>query len=237
MLNSDYFTIHPAQDRSRSRTSTMDGSLKNRYSIIQVAKREMDVGIVPEDIRDIASLMQALKLCRIDREKMETVESFIKHGGDELYYLRERMHDIMGLFIFQASRRLLLTHLLKIFDEATDEQKRDADSETAPDPSKQRRFENLEEALHHADEEVKKLEFWSDIKDMAERGEIKGAVDESQGWDKTWIGIGNSAPKDVISDKDLPGTDDCKKGEGNGMAILESKRDEENGKGKEKSLG
>ena len=236
MLNSDYFTIHPAQDRSRSRPSTMDGSLKNRYSIIQVAKREIDVDTVPEDIRDIASLMQALKLCRIDREKMEAVESFIKHGGDELYYLRERMHDIMKLFIFQASRRLLLTHLLKIFDEAVDEQKRDADSKTAPDPAKQRRLENLEAALHHADEEVKKLEFWSDIKDMAEKGETKGAVDECQGWDKTWIGIGNSAPKDVISDKDLPGTDDCKKGEGNGTAILESKRDEEKGKGKEKSL-
>jgi hypothetical protein len=88
MLNSDYFTIHPAQDRSRSRASTMDGSLKNRYSITQLAKREMDDDIVVEDIHDIASLMHALKFARIDREKMEAVESFIRHGGDERSYSR-----------------------------------------------------------------------------------------------------------------------------------------------------
>jgi hypothetical protein len=233
MLNSDYFTIHPAQERSRSRASTIDGSLKNRYSVTQLAKREMDDVIVVEDIRDIASLMQALKFARIDREKMEAVESFIKHGGDELYYLRERMHDIMGLFIFQASRRLLLSHLLKIFDEAVDEQKKSADSEKEPDPAKQRRLDNLEAAVQHADEEVKKLEFWSDVKDMAERGETKGAVDASQGWDKTWIGLDHSAPKDVISNRDLPGTDDCKKGEGNGTAILDSKKGKGKGKAKE----
>lgn len=231
MLNSDYFTIHPAQDRSRSRASTMNGSATNRYSVTQLTKREMEEDVVVEDIRDISSLMQALKFCRIDREKMEAVESFIEHGGDELYYLRGRMHDIMGLFIFQASRRLLLSHLLKIFNEAVDEQKRNSTSEKELDPAKQRRLDNLEAALQHADEEVKKLEFWSDVKDMAEKGETKGAVDESQGWDKAWIGLDHSAPKDVISDRELPGTDDCKRGEGNGTAILDPK----NGKGKEKA--
>jgi hypothetical protein len=231
MLNPEYFTIHPAQDRSRSRPSTMDGSSKNRYSITQLAKREMEEENVVEDIHDIGSLMEALKFARIDREKIEAVESFIEHGGDELYYLRERMHDIMGMFIFQASRRLLLSHLLKIFNEAVDEQKRDADSKKEPDPSKQRRLENLKAALQHADEEVKKLEFWSDIKHMAEKGETKGAVDEFQGWDKTWIGLDHSAPKDVISDRDLPGADNCNGEEGNGTAMSNSNM----GKGKEKA--
>lgn len=230
MLNDDYFTIHPAQDRSRSRASTTDGSVKNRYSVTQIAKREMGDDIVVEDIRDIGSLMKALKLARIDREKMEAVESFIQHGGDELYYLRVRMHDIMGIFIFQTSRRLLLSHILNILNDAADEQKRDADPEKEPDPAKKRRLENLEEACHHADEEVKKLEFWSDVKDMAEKGETKGAVDASQGWDKAWTGLDLSAPKDVISDRDRPGTLDCKEGEGNGTAM--SGLEETNGKGK-----
>lgn len=215
MLNSDYFTIHPAQDRSRSRTSTVDGSLKNRYSIVQSAKHEVDVDIVPGDISDIASLMQVLKLCRIDREKMEAVESFIEHGGDDLYYLRERMHDIMRAFIFQASRRLLLTHITKIYNEAVEREKHVGD-----DRSK-KRVGNLEAALVHADEEVQRLEYWSDVKNMAERGHTKGAVDESQGWDSQWAGLDDSGPKDAISDRELLDLDKSKTEEGgqrNGVA-------------------
>ena len=230
MLNSDYFTIHPAQDRSRSRASTMDGSLKNRYSAGQLTKHEMDEVIIAEDIHDIASLMHALKFARIDREKMEAVESFIKYGGEELYYLRERMHDVMGLFIFQASRRLLLSHLVNLLDEAVDRQK-NADSEKEPDPVNRRRLDDLEATVQHADEEVKKLEFWSDVKAMAEKGQTKGAVDASQGWDKTWIGLDHSAPKNVISNRDISGTGVCTKEAGNGTAFSDSKW----GKGKGKA--
>jgi hypothetical protein len=230
MLNSDYFTIYPAQDRSRSRASTMDESTRNRYSIASLAGREMEDVILVEDIHDIASLMQALRFARIDREKLEAVESFIQHGGNELYYLRERMHDIMGMFIFQAARRLLLSHLLKIFNEASDQQN-EGGNEKDTDPINKRRFENLEAAVKHADEEVKKLEFWSDVKDMTEKGETKGAVDESQGWDNRWTGLDGSGPKDVISNHNLPGVEDCKVGEENGTAMGSGS---EKGKGKAK---
>jgi hypothetical protein len=224
MLNAEYFTVHPAPHRSRSRASTLEQPLKNRYSITQLARREMEYPIV-EDICDIASLMLALKLSRIDREKMEAVESFIKNGSDELYYLRERIHAIMGMFIFQTSRRLMLSHLLGIFNEASDEQKTNADPETGLDPGKQIRLNNLKAAIQHADEEVKKLEFWSDIKDMADKGETKGAVDKSQGWDESWTGLDHSGPEDVISDRDLPS---------NGTTILAASETSEKGKGKAK---
>jgi hypothetical protein len=230
MLNADYFTIHPVQDRSRSRPSTLDGTLNKRHSVAQLAKRDMDDEAVLEDVTDMTSLMMALRLARIDREKMEAVESFIKHGGDELYYLRDRMHEIMGIFIFQASRRLLLSHLLKIFNEATEQQKADVDSEQEPDPAKTRRLDNLEAAVRHADEEVKRLEFWSDVKDMAEKGETKGATDEAQGWGERWAGLDRSGPEDVISKKGAIGTDDCKAGEGNGsMVSSNSKMDKGRG--------
>jgi hypothetical protein len=232
MLNEDYFTIHPAMERSRSRGSTLNGSQRNRYSIVQLAKRGMEGDLVLDDITDIASLMQTLRFCRIDREKTEAIESFIQHGGDELYYLRERMHEIMKTFIFQASRRLLLAHLIKSFDEASDEQKKDVDRAREPDPVKKKRLENLEAALHHADEEVKRLEFWSDVKAMAEKGESTGAVDESQGWGKEFAGLGESGPKDVITNRNLPGKDDCKSDEGNGTAVL-SAGDKGKEKGKE----
>lgn len=232
MLNEDYFTIHPAMDRSRSRASTADGSLKNRYSVHSLAKREMEEEVAIEDIHDIPSLMIALKSCRIDREKMEVIESFIEHGGDELYYLRERMHDVMGLFIFQASRRLLLTHLYEMFNDASDEVKKDSETGRDPDPVKQRRLENLDAAVQHADEEVKKLEFWSDVKDMAEKGETKGAVDASQGWDQSWTGLDESGPKDVISKRELPGMADCKEYEEN--EIANPAKSDRKGKGKAK---
>jgi hypothetical protein len=230
MLSSDYFTIHPAQERSRSRASTRDGSAQNRHSVNQISRREVEEDVVMDDIHDIAGLMSALKFSRIDREKMEAIENFIEHDGDELYFLRDRVHEIMGMFIFQASRRLLLSHLSRIFNEAVEEQKRDADSGKEPDPAKKRRLENLEAVLGHADEEVRRLEFWSDIKDIAEQGEAKGAVDERQGWDKTWVGLDLSAPEDVITDKGLPGAADCRKREGNGTAISYTKMDK--GKGR-----
>merc|ERR1712225_219699 len=151
----------------------------------------MEEGIVIEEIQDIGTLLKALRLARIDREKTEAVESFIKHGGDDLYFLRDHMHEIMGMFIFQASRRLLLSHLLQIFNKASEEN--ESVEKDQVDPAKKRRLENLEAAVKHADEEVKKLEFWSDVKDMAEKGETKGAVDE------------------------------CQEGEGNGTAILNGK--------------
>jgi hypothetical protein len=222
-LNSDYFTIH-SFDPSQSRASSLDAK---RMSAAHLANREMEDEILAADITDIGSLMKALRLARIDREKMEAVENFIKNGGDDLYYLRERMHEIMGMFIFQASRRILLTHIIKIYNEAVEDHK-----ENEGDEAKKKRLENLEAALKHADEEVKKLEFWSDVKELAEKGHTKGAVDESQGWDSGWAGLDDSGPKDVVSQREQPGLGDCKDEEGNGTAIL---TDKPNGKGKGKA--
>lgn len=222
-LNSDYFTIH-SLDPSQSRASSLDAK---RMSAVHLANREMVDEILAADITNIGLLMKALRLARIDREKMEAVENFIKNGGDDLYYLRERMHEIMGMFIFQASRRILLTHIIKIYNEAVEDHK-----ENEGDEAKKKRLENLEAALKHADEEVKKLEFWSDVKELAEKGHTKGAVDESQGWDSGWAGLDDSGPKDVISNREQPGLGDCTDEKGNGTAIL---TDKPNGKGKGKA--
>lgn len=226
MLTPEYFTIHAAERPSSSRATSIGASAMNRTSYGSLVPREVEENIVVEDIKDIASLMEVLRFARIDREKMEAVENFTAHGGDDLYYLQEYMHEIMRMFIFQASRRLLLTHLLKIFADASEEQKK-AGEEEEIDPAKKRRLEYLEEAVKHADEEVKKLEFWSDVKDMAEKGQTIGAADESKGWDKSWAGLDNSGPKDVISKK-VPGTDDCDHNGGSEVAISK----EDKGKGR-----
>jgi hypothetical protein len=231
MLNSDYFTIYPVVDRSRSPASTEPESMTNRYSVTSLARREMEEDSVMEDITNIDALMRALKGARIDREKMEAVESFIEHGGDDLYYLQHHMHEIMRMFIFQASRRMLLSHLLKVSNEASDQRQHSIAEGESMGETQQRRLTNLEAAVSHADEEVKRLEYWSDVKDMAENGETKGAMDEDQGWNSQWTGIDDSGPKSVLSDRELPVTENCKTGEGN-RTIIHHNHESEREKGK-----
>ena len=78
MFNSDYFTIHP---RDRSRDSSIDTETPAPSSS---AGNTASSGneLVSEDIRDIPSLMKALKLSRIDREKSEAVKNFIKNFNE-----------------------------------------------------------------------------------------------------------------------------------------------------------
>lgn len=201
----EYFTIQPPS-RSKSRASSLGGSRRNRNSI-QSSRREFDDEAIAGDIEDIDSLMNVMRFCRIDRQKMEAVENFIEHGGEELYHLRERMHDIMRMFIFQASRRLLLAHLLEIFNHALEALEKEMGGGNSTDHRRQHRLDHLAEAVKHADEEVKKLEFWSDVKIIAKSGSTKGAVDEAQGWGEEWTGLDRSGPEDVISNRELPGLD------------------------------
>ncbi|EHL03285.1 hypothetical protein M7I_0500 [Glarea lozoyensis 74030] len=190
-----------------------------RFSVDMLAKRDMEE-MVAEDICDITALMVALKLAAIDREKLEAVENFIEHGGDELFYLRDRMHDIMRMFIFQASRKILVSHLHKTYNELV-KQSEEVEAEDDDDnkgSETKRRVENLRIALEHADEEVKKLEYWSDVKEMAENGETIHGVDQIGGWDaKEWEGIDISRPKDVISRPHEAGN--IKKRQENGMNV------------------
>lgn len=252
ILTADYFTINSTvRDRSQSRPSTLADA--KRMSVAQRTSLNIEDHEVDEEICDINALMSALKTARIDREKLEAVENFIQNGGGDLYYLKDRMHDIMKMFIFQASRKILLAHLHEQYDEAEKSQQnvpvksekgKDEEEEENNDVrSKRKRREHLSAALEHADEEVKKLEFWSDVKEMAESGDTKHAVDARKGWEgKEWEGIDNSGPKDVISmpedaevkdDKEgVEGRDGGGKKEGNGNVVSVEEVKEE-GKGKD----
>jgi hypothetical protein len=62
------------------------------------------------------------------------------------------------------------------------------------DTELQERTAALKAALKHADEEVRKLAYWSDVKQMAENGESRGAVDGEKGWQNGWQGVDQSGP-------------------------------------------
>nr|XP_036589441.1 uncharacterized protein CTRU02_00195 [Colletotrichum truncatum]KAF6801446.1 hypothetical protein CTRU02_00195 [Colletotrichum truncatum] len=189
MLNSDYFTVTPA---NHSRASSVAGS--HRESISKTSVQTSVTEDKPH-IEDIWTLMAVLRASRIDREKIEAVENYLAHSKDNLEHLQDEMHDIMGIFVFQASRRLLLSRLTQIYDEAVStegEQHKSDELET--------RKKHLSAAIKHADEEVKRLSYWSDVKGLAENGEAKHAVEEGKGWDESWQGVDQSGPAHVNSD-------------------------------------
>ncbi|KAI2464444.1 hypothetical protein F4781DRAFT_71993 [Annulohypoxylon bovei var. microspora] len=153
------------------------------------------------DITSVDELMPILRRSRIDRERLEAMENYIEHCSDDLQQLDDYMHEIMSLFVFQATRKLLLARLIQLHDDQVDEGNK---GDKGKAPATQRKAENLAEAIKHADEEVRRLEYWSDIKDMAEGGESRGAVDCVKGWDRTWEGLDNSGPQGVKGESELP---------------------------------
>jgi hypothetical protein len=140
------------------------------------------------DIEDIETLMGALRASRIDREKVEAIDNYLANAKDNLGSLDEQMHEIMSLFVFQASRRILLTRLAQIHEQTLMVIDQGGGLEL------RQKADNLTAAIKHADEEVKRLEYWSDVKEMVVEGESKGAMDQGQGWDETWRGVDNSGP-------------------------------------------
>lgn len=204
VLSAAYFSVHSAHDEhaTQQRTSGNDAASDHR-DLKELVLKEIEDDLVKDGISDITRLMDVLRFSRIDRQKMEAVESFIKHGEDDLLHLETRMHDIMRSFVFQASRRLLLAHLIRILEDETET------ARNSPSTKKTDKVTSLQNAVSKAEDEVKKLEYWSDVKDLAEDGQTQGAVDGRQGSnDASWAGIDSSGPRDLTL---LPGQEACVK--------------------------
>lgn len=192
LLNLEYFTVQTAAEmrQGSSRASSRLGSKASMTHGDTDAEDEREKPV----IEDIEMLMRVLRAARIDREKVEAVENYLANGTDDLVHLQDEMHDIMSLFVFQASRKLLLSRLTQLYDKTVAEEKAQDGGEGQNSRGQSTKAQHLSAAIKHADEEVRKLEFWSDIKAMAESGESAGAVDHERGWDESWTGLDRSAP-------------------------------------------
>lgn len=83
MLTADYFTIHTGRKRADSMAPSMD---------LLTQKNTLDEEPPPvEEIDNIPTLMYALKTAIVDREKTEALKRFIEEGGDEIFYLDEKV--------------------------------------------------------------------------------------------------------------------------------------------------
>ncbi|KAK5131703.1 hypothetical protein LTR08_000757 [Meristemomyces frigidus] len=168
-LTADYFTIHP-----HALTAGSDEQSKSRRR----TKMDDEMMIEKMEITDIGSLVLALRHAAVDREKLVAVRKFAAEGGDELHYLSERMSEIMGLFIYQSSRRQLLADLIANHDNAHERRESlkhhthsDTDTQQSHDAAV-RHTENLHKAVLAAEEQVKRLEYWSDVKGMAQEDKL-----------------------------------------------------------------
>ncbi|KAI8966567.1 hypothetical protein F5Y11DRAFT_108370 [Daldinia sp. FL1419] len=185
-MNNEYFSIAPSRIGSRISQDTSRRS------------RDGDEAVAMVEITTTDELMFVLRKSRIDREKLEAVENYIERCTDDLQKLQDHMHEIMSLFVFQATRKLLLAKLIQLHDDQVDKRQKGKFLAT------QQKAENLAAAIKHADEEVRRLEYWSDIKGMAESGESRGAVDCGKGWDRDWVGLDKSGPRGVREGGELP---------------------------------
>lgn len=185
MLNTEYFTVSRASVESMAPLSKTGSSRHSRASM----STSSAVGLESPIIGDIESLMLALGKSRIDREKIETVESFLEHGEEDLSQLQHKMHDIMALFVFQASRRVLISKLSEAYEQ-TQKEIEEHSSERL-----QNRLASLNEAIIHADEECKQLEYWSDIRKIVKEGDTNMATERGE-WGPDWAGVDNSGGHD-----------------------------------------
>lgn len=96
------------------------------------------------------------------------------------------------MLVFQNSRRQLLSTLMTTFDDASSHRAEHKERGEPEDAGEEQRITNLLRAVEAADAECKKLEYWSDIKKLAEGGEAGNATDPKHGWGKHWQGLDSS---------------------------------------------
>ncbi|KAL1393084.1 hypothetical protein HDK64DRAFT_259319 [Phyllosticta capitalensis] len=192
-LNDDYFTIHPKAARTRSPDSSADASLARSLSFSRRRAADEESEEAP-DITDIPTLMLRLKKAAIDREKIVIVRNFLENGDEELYYLAEQIPTIMSLFVFQSSRRQLLSLLLQTCDAASAHRRAHAEDNEPEGPEEARKIDNLLRAVKAADEACRRLEFWSDLQGVA----TEEAAEEKINGD--WLHGGDLCHHDSDSD-------------------------------------
>jgi len=196
MMSDEYFTIHPSKNIPEDIISSAVSTTGRGWR--EVLAVDEDVSLATggsSEVKDIASLLLLLRKATIDREKISIVRNFIDHADEELYYLTEEMPHIMSLLMFQNSRRDLLKVLMDELDKASDLRQVHTEQHKVEGTMEGKRIDNLIRARDAAEVEVKRLEYWSDIRRMAREGATLTAEDEEHWPHGQWQGLDNSGPR------------------------------------------
>ncbi|KAF7712162.1 Uncharacterized protein PECH_001005 [Penicillium ucsense] len=114
MLNEDYFTIHSSKQLGREQSLADLSRVESGF----LSRADTKLGEPQADeVVDIPSLVRAMRMTSIDRERIDALKKFINDGGEELYYLTDKIPEIMSMFLYQVSRGQVITYLNKnIYD-------------------------------------------------------------------------------------------------------------------------
>jgi hypothetical protein len=109
------------------------------------------------------------------------------------------MSEIMSLLVFEGSRQQLLSTLMAKIDSAKAHREEHKARNEPEDEAEGRYIDNMLNAFEAADDHSKRLEYWSDLREMSRKGEILGGT--KQGWGHVWQHVGtsgreSSAPSD-----------------------------------------
>ncbi|KAJ6005015.1 hypothetical protein N7540_012814 [Penicillium herquei] len=158
MLTEDYFTIHSS--KTKAREQSIAGLSKVESGFLSRATTTVDEEMHLEEIADIPSLMQALRLASIDRERLDALKTFVQDGGEELYYLSDKIPEIMASFLFQASRWQFVTYLTIVIQKLA----HSLDNSDNDDQGKiNRKKDNLIRAVENARQHVTGPDMFIDI--------------------------------------------------------------------------
>ncbi|KAJ5916427.1 hypothetical protein N7504_000442 [Penicillium tannophilum] len=157
MLTEDYFTIHSSKAKSREQSIARLSTVESGY--LSRVNTKVDEEEHLEEIGDIPSLMYALKLASIDRERIDALKTFVEQGGEELYYLNDKISEIMPMFLFQASRWQFVTYLGSMIQQLS---KPSDDPEHKDSDKIKRKKDNLIRVVESAKQHVTGPDVFSD---------------------------------------------------------------------------
>ncbi|RKF56439.1 Meiotically up-regulated gene 65 protein [Erysiphe neolycopersici] len=161
-FNSDYFTVIPVKFNHGDLASSVSGI--NIYESYLSFGRHKIEDEHQKYISDFKTLEKVMKASRIDREITEAIENFIQNGKEDFLYLKDQIHEIMRLYIFRASRRVLIFVVLRQLRLALESCQ---DSSGSENKDKGERIKLLDSAIKAAEEESKIYEFWSEKKKIS----------------------------------------------------------------------
>ncbi|KKA31231.1 hypothetical protein TD95_002727 [Thielaviopsis punctulata] len=147
------------------------------------AELGLEDGLTSVEIYDTQLLLHIIRAQRIDREKLEAMENYLCHARDDLQHLQDVMHEIMKLFVFQNSRRQVLAQVALACEqtEARLNGMADGAEECVERQAVRKRLGFLQAARKHAEEEVRRLAYWSDVRVLGDRlGDVEAAEDKEE---------------------------------------------------------
>jgi len=183
-LGTDYFQVRAMGNNGGIASGSASA---NTSHVLGAAHEPHDAG----EVLSVQDLLQRLKKTTLDRVKIALVLRYVDGAGEDLHHLADETAHIMSMLMFQHSRRTLLARLVQKLDErlagmekrmedAAKDKGKKAETTTAEHEDadlEQRKTEYLQNVVAVLDDEIRKMEYWSDLVEIAKEGKGLGTAE------------------------------------------------------------